>query len=316
MQRNDFPAYDNSFWQADAIIDQSLARDTMKHFFALPAVLRCTALLASASQQSFSVHDDLLAFPQYEVRFEDEWTSEESAYEKLQRNEHIHVQTDGSGDDLQDPPSAQLDRYQNPLHGTQRDNKREGESVEYEHMVLDGQRWLCRVPQVKKPDQAVGINETLSKAEEEKELARATNRGWELLSGMQDHCVFFISGWWSYRFCYNKGVKQFHQLPPSRGIPVYPPVEDPSVPGFTLGTYEKRLEDDDVSKDDHWEGQSELATSDGAKRRRSGHGELVQRGESRYLVQKLGGGTVCDLTGKERRVEVQVRYLIKQPLVE
>ncbi|TKA65467.1 hypothetical protein B0A55_09283, partial [Friedmanniomyces simplex] len=36
-----------------------------------------------------------------------------------------------------------------------------------------------------------------------------------------------------------------------------------------------------------------------------GRGELVQRGESRYLVQRLGGGTTCDLTGKERRIEVQ-----------
>lgn len=124
---------------------------------------------------------------------------------------------------------------------------------------------------------------------------------------MQDNCVFFISGWWSYRFCYNQGVKQFHQLPPSRGVPVYPPMEDPGVPGFMLGTYGKQLEDDDTPKDDKWDGEVALQIRGGAKRLRSGHGELVERGETRYLVQKLGGGTVCDLTGKERKVEVQVR---------
>ena len=60
-------------------------------------------------------------------------------------------------------------------------------------------------------------------------------------------------------------------------------------------------------KAEKWEGEGALEMSDGSKRKRSGQGELVQRGESRYLVQKLGGGTVCDLTGKERKVEVQVR---------
>ena len=271
----------------------------MKHFFALPAVLRTAALLASASQHVFSVQDDILAYPQYEVHFEQEWTSEQVAQARLSKTEDQHVPDTDSA-----TPPSDLEQYQQRLGASHDSKLGEDEQADYEHMVHGGQRWLCRVPRVKKPVEAnTTANETLTKAEEEKELARATDRGWELLSAMQGNCVYFISGWWSYRFCYNQGVKQFHQLPPSRGIPVYPPMEDPGVPGFMLGTYAKRAEGEEFPRD---EGETALEMSDGAKRRSSGNGEIVQRGESRYLVQKLAGGTVCDLTGKERKIEVQV----------
>lgn len=247
-----------------------------------------------------------LAFPQYEIRFQDEWVSEEAAQSRLSNSQKLHVQQETDRDTLRDPPPSQIEHYrQNGGSSDERDDSEE-EQIEYENLVLDGQRWLCSVPKVKPATEGVGANETQTRAEEEKELARATDRGWELLSGMQGNCVFFISGWWSYRFCYNQGVKQFHQLPPSRGVPPYPPVEDPGVPGFMLGTYDKKLDDDDTPKDDKWAGEVALEMREGAKRLRSGHGELVQRGETRYLVQKLGGGTVCDLTGKERKIEVQV----------
>ncbi|KAK4507814.1 hypothetical protein PRZ48_001549 [Zasmidium cellare] len=277
----------------------------MKRFLALPALLRSAVLLASASQHSFSPNDDLLAFPQYEIRFQDEWISEETAQSRLSSTQKLHVQTETDRDNLRDPPPSQIDHYRQ--HGGSSDERsdHEEEQIEYENLVLDGQRWLCGVPKVKNADEGLGVNETQTRAEEEKELARATERGWELISGMQGNCVFFISGWWSYRFCYNQGVKQFHQLPPSRGVPVYPPMEDPGVPGFMLGSYDKQLEDDDTPKEEKYEGEVALEMREGAKRLRSGHGELVERGETRYLVQKLGGGTVCDLTGKERKIEVQ-----------
>lgn len=278
----------------------------MKHFLALPALLRSSLLLVSASQNAFSVQDDLLAFPQYEVRFGDEWLSDEAAQSKLLSNDNLHLH---ESDAPQEVPSSQVEQYQKHLGQTDSGGGKETEQVEYEQMILDGQRWLCRIPKVQKPAEPVVVNDTLTKAEEERELSRATERGWELLSGMQGNCVFFISGWWSYRFCYNQGIKQFHQLPPSRGVPVYPPVEDPGVPGFMLGTYGKQYEEPEAPQDT-WEGEAALDKSEGVKPKRIGSGELVQRGESRYLVQKLGGGTTCDLTGKERKIEVQVRILL------
>jgi len=121
----------------------------------------------------------------------------------------------------------------------------------------------------------------LSKVEEEKELARATTRGWELLSDLEGKCLYFVSGWWSYSFCHNREVRQFHQLPPQQNNQ-WPPTEDPETQSYVLGQ----------------------AAQDGT--RYPGEGtELQATGELRYLVQKLGGGTICDLTGKERKIEVQ-----------
>lgn len=278
----------------------------MRHpILALPALLRPALFLASAAQHSFSVQDDLLAFPQYDIKFSEDFVSESQAQTHLRSNEKLR-------DGANDAPPSEIEHYR-PTNSKQGVSSQEdGDAkVEYEHMMLEGQPYLCSIPQVAKMEQSSSVNDTVSKQEEEKELARATDRGWELLSGMQGNCIYFISGWWSYRFCYNEGVRQFHQLPPSRGVPLFPPVEDPGIEGFTLGMYahEQKDQDAEVKKGgrEH-EVQSALDASSLAtkKQKDSGHGELVQRGESRYLVQKLDGGTKCDLTGKERRVEVQV----------
>ena len=285
-------------------------RRDMKHsILALPALLRPALFLASAAQHSFSVQDDLLAFPQYDVKFSEDFVSEAQAQEHLRVNEESRDQSKGA-------PPSQIEHYRG--QASSRAERDEGEDVkaEYEQMMLDGQPYLCTIPVVARAEQAADANDTLSKQEEEKELARATDRGWELLSGMQGSCIYFISGWWSYRFCYNEGVRQFHQLPPSRGVPPFPPVEDPGVDGYTLGMYkgEEKVDGKSVEggeKGREHEVQSALDASEGElvrkKRASSAYGELVQRGESRYLVQKLEGGTKCDLTGKGRRVEVQVR---------
>ncbi|RMY46896.1 hypothetical protein D0865_09000 [Hortaea werneckii] len=287
----------------------------MRHFLALPAILRASILLASASQHTFSVHDDLLAFPQYEVKFVEDYLTELQAHSKLRSSEDSKGQRLSDGD-------QQIEQYRHG-DGSERGDgyDKQEQKLTHEHMVLDGQPYLCSIPQVKPPqEEQAGRNDTLTKAEEERELARATDRGWELLSSMSGNCVYFISGWWSYRFCYGQGVRQFHQLPPSRGVPVYPPVEDPTVTGFQLGLYqgEKAKQDknsDDepapataAGKGDESEMESALDISEGlnAKHHSSGSGgDLVQRGENRYLVQRLGGGTKCDLTGKERKTEVQ-----------
>lgn len=166
-------------------------------------------------------------------------------------------------------------------------------------MILDGKKYLCAIPLVEIPnknDSSFAQAKAKAAEEEAAELARATDRGWELLRDMEGQCMYFISGWWSYSFCYNTNVKQFHQLPPGKGIPMYPPVEDESTPSYILGKFAKPTNPKD-------------AQIDGKRSSRSGdnHGitELQAKGETRYLVQRLGGGTTCDLTGRERRIEIQ-----------
>ena len=162
--------------------------------------------------------------------------------------------------------------------------------VGYESMMLHGQRFLCSIPRVHDDDDDI-LKSNQTAEEERRELARASDRGWELLKDMEGNCIYSISGWWSYSFCYNKGVRQFHQLPPGRNVPNWPPIEDQTVQAYELGKFEK--------------GGDDAETPESKEIKEQGLTKLETKGEMRYLVQNLGGGTTCDLTGKPRRIEVQ-----------
>lgn len=203
--------------------------------------------------------------------------------------------------------------------------KRDGElDLTYERVVLDGRRYLCSIPVF--PEDTLQ-NSTVSaeeaKAEEEKELVRASSRGGELLDGMKGDCIYYVSGWWSYSFCYKDKVKQFHQLPPGRGgVPIYPPVEDHAVNSFILGRFSEKEEEkkseerrtlgsEQEAKVMDDEGNAKQGKADAESKQETGLDlpRLEKKGSSRYMVQRLAGGTECDLTGRERKIEVQVGQL-------
>jgi protein OS-9 len=122
---------------------------------------------------------------------------------------------------------------------------------------------------------------------------------------MEDNCLYFISGWWSYSFCYKQGVRQFHPLPKGGSVPGYPPVEDKNVAAYVLGRFEP--EEEPALQDEIEDEESLKKALQGKKRTKTKSlGKLEVKGQTRYLVQNLGGGTVCDLTGEERSIEVQV----------
>ncbi|OCK80704.1 hypothetical protein K432DRAFT_352529 [Lepidopterella palustris CBS 459.81] len=279
----------------------------MKNFWALPAFLR----LVLASPHAFSVFDDLLAFPQYEVNFPDSFVTEDYASSRLA---HVATRPTPSpvpdSQETQDLSTAGQQPIGNPNHKGDFDLESPPET--YEAVVLDGQRYLCSIPIVATPEYNASSNPEQVKDEEEKELMRATDRGWELLEGMHGNCIYFISGWWSYSFCYKNEVKQFHQLPPSRGVPIYPPVEDTTVKSFVLGRFPggegKGKAGKSGSSDDH-QGEGEAQkTLDAEPDDGKGSMEVAKletKGTTRYMVQRLSGGTECDLTGKERKIEVQ-----------
>ena len=292
------------------------------------AILLVSASLAYSSPTVFSVHDDLLAFPQvtqssfyglfelcscitqYEVIFSDTYISDTDAESRLAfsspSSSAIAAPTNSGSPDLstlQETTGELSTRSNNGHDFTKADSTEFGKPSfkapqSYEYMMLDSAPYLCSIPQVS----ITHINKTAvtnSKAEEEKELAQAADRGWELLKDMEGHCMYFISGWWSYSFCYNHHVKQFHQLPPGRGgVPVFPPMEDEATPSYVLGKF--------AGQRDQIEGQPRVRSGQSDESRDDQ--ELVQmqtKGDMRYLVQKLNGGTTCDLTGKQRKVEVQ-----------
>ncbi|KAK9848534.1 hypothetical protein MYU51_016561 [Penicillium brevicompactum] len=239
--------------------------------------LACVVSLAWAKPKPFNINDDILAYPQYQVTFPEEYILELHA-EALLRSQ--------TSPDVRDQNNPQV--YTGKDQADPTDHSQTVESpYTYEEMILEDRRLLCQIPRVT-PDDHNSTAKGDNKAEQQKELARATDRGIELLREMEGQCMYYFSGWWSYSFCYQKQIKQFHALPAGRGVPSYPPIEDSTTHSFVLGKFidEKEAEKPKSSP------KTDVA-------------ELHTKGGSRYLVQHLRGGTKCDLTGRERKVEVQ-----------
>jgi protein OS-9 len=114
-------------------------------------------------------------------------------------------------------------------------------------------------------------------------------------------------GWWSYSFCYNNGVTQFHQLPPQAGRPVFPPQRDMNTPLYVLGRAKPKGQ---KTQREEGEGEGEGGGNELEVRKAGGApgglgSEMQVKGDTRYLMQTLEHGTVCDLTGRPRRIEIQ-----------
>ncbi|KAJ5971156.1 uncharacterized protein N7479_001074 [Penicillium vulpinum] len=241
-------------------------------------VLACAVSSVWANKKPFNINDDILAYPQYQITFPEEYVLESQAEALLQS------QASPSPND-QNNPQVYIGKDKTDF--TSHHEHVTGSLFTYEEMILEDRRLLCQIPRVMNDDHNTTRDKENNKAEEQKELARATDRGLELLREMEGRCMYYFSGWWSYSFCYQKQIKQFHALPAGRGVPNYPPIEDTTTHSFVLGRFigDKAGEEKQSSRTDV--------------------AELHTKGGSRYLVQHLRGGTKCDLTGRERKVEVQ-----------
>jgi protein OS-9 len=99
-------------------------------------------------------------------------------------------------------------------------------------------------------------------------------------------------------------------------VPIYPPVEDTSVYSFVLGKFskeEKRKKDNARKTLGNEQGSKDAFDDEGnapdEEEKALEIPRLESKGSSRYMVQRLSDGTVCDLTGKPRKIDVQVGRL-------
>ncbi|KAI1324417.1 hypothetical protein F5Y16DRAFT_381145 [Xylariaceae sp. FL0255] len=224
-------------------------------------VLVSSAALCSARLPGFSVHHDPLAYPQFEVVYSESFIAESEAHALLDRA---------------DPDD---DRH-----------LEHGES--YEIMTLPPHRYLCSIPVIEPPPAPNKTATELAKAEEARELQRAAAHGTDLINALDGTCLYYMSGWWSYRFCYGQDVVQFHAVPNS--LKGGPPTRDPSTAEYVLG----RVPDPNLAS--HRQTQNQRPPDHPAQTT-----ELQVKGDQRFLVQKMADGTICDLTGRERTIEVQ-----------
>ncbi|KAL2134396.1 hypothetical protein VTI74DRAFT_315 [Chaetomium olivicolor] len=271
----------------------------------LNLVLLASLQLCRARQPGFSIHDDLLAHPQFEVVFLDDFISETDALALLESSRSYHPvsSVDASETDVAskvrestvaEPPTGYRDGDRTA------DDDEEGPISEtYELINSAPWRYLCSVPVIAPPP---ALNQTateLAKAEEARELSRASAKGWELLRGLHGTCMFFTWGWWSYSYCYDEGVVQFHALQNSLNKMNGPPVRDEKSQEYVLGRVPES-----------WESRPPAASNPGTedgqtKSLAPPNSQLQVKGDQRYLSQRLEGGTICDLTNRPRTIEIQ-----------
>ncbi|GAB1312647.1 Protein OS-9 [Madurella fahalii] len=271
----------------------------------LNLLLLASVHLCRARQPSFSIHEDLLAHPRFEVVFSDGFISETDALallESSRASDPTYSADPSSQSDLtgnvREPATsrAPLPTGSSDKNGETDDDGDTPISETYELINSAPWRYLCSVPVLAPPPVLNRTATELAKAEEARELSRASAKGWELMSGLDGHCLYFMSGWWSYSFCYGKGVVQFHAAP--SGNKGGPPVRDGNSQQYVLGR-----------ADGSWNGQDTTAAAaaedGGTKSIEPPNAQLQVKGDQRYLMQRLEDGTICDLTGRPRTIEIQ-----------
>ncbi|KIW64857.1 hypothetical protein PV04_07162 [Phialophora macrospora] len=249
----------------------------------LGGVILLLIALCNSSETAFSVNDDLFAFPQYNIEFTDLYIAEADAISLLKSKAR---DSPDSSQPLQKDVSASVNPDSHD--GLVREDL--AQSGSYERLFLHGYPHLCFIPEAK-PAAGNGTSSEPSADDREKELSRAVDRASQLLQGMaSNQCLYYSTGWWTYSFCYNSQVTQFHALPPGTNGRVLPPQEDPTTPSYILGKFETPKPNTAKTQPSP---DNSLST------------EVKSKAETNYLVQRLGGGTPCDLTGNDRKIEVQ-----------
>ncbi|KAL0947009.1 hypothetical protein HGRIS_013153 [Hohenbuehelia grisea] len=146
--------------------------------------------------------------------------------------------------------------------------------------------YLCFIPKA--------LDHPSPPPEEEADPDVSTARSWSLLQPLAGTCLYHRQGWFTYSYCHNEEIRQFKELitaqPHSSGGQKLE--EDPDWESYTLGKAPTTPEPG-----------ADLTVAE--RNAIAANLELARGAGSRYLVQKWGDGTMCDVTGKSREVEVQ-----------
>jgi protein OS-9 len=159
-----------------------------------------------------------------------------------------------------------------------------------EHMKLGPKlSFLCLIPPPLEP-----VATTPSEEDKQAEAQLDPLSGWSLLQPLEGRCLYHRQAWFTYSYCHGSRVRQFHEAPHTHPHPPggYVPEEDPEWDSYTLGEAPPTPEPG-----------AELTPAQ--QHAISANLELAHAAGARYLVQRWGGGSVCDKTGRRREIEVQ-----------
>ncbi|KAF9574040.1 Protein OS-9 [Mortierella alpina] len=291
------------------------------------ALVACTLLsLAStpalvASHSVGFVYNDLLAHPQYHVRYLKELVPMSSIGTEALHRRNVHhrqasakapqlgdvsldAQEQGQAPDQSDPTLESATESAETQHS--KDHQRVFSSPASSMIMPDvrGQRWICTIP----PKQTQQVKTPLKKTPQEtaEQDRLSVKKGLELLDHLTGHCLRTTHDYWTYEYCHKKHIRQFHaeiengQLVPAsealtHTLALYQP---PAAEIQGHPNNEGSLQQRDSSA-------SSSSSSSSSTTQAGTVTELVVSNDQKYLVQQWGQGEICDLTGVPRKVQVR-----------
>ncbi|KAJ2144225.1 Protein OS-9 [Coemansia sp. RSA 678] len=147
-----------------------------------------------------------------------------------------------------------------------------------------GRKWkfLCQIPRVTRNATTAEPAAIESDDEAKQKNEETITRGLELLQPLRANCITHTTGWWTFEYCHNRLVRQYHRMAPdSHGHAAE--IE------YRLGEYSHRKH------------RSISAAQEPVE-----HATQIRRiGRKQFLTQVWAGGTLCDITRQPREVEVQ-----------
>ncbi|ORX66603.1 hypothetical protein DL89DRAFT_286302 [Linderina pennispora] len=211
--------------------------------------------------------EDLLSYPQYEINFLEDLLPASQLQNAIDRTRQNN------------------ERLKGP-HANDVADKAPDTDIIYEPIVLKAtKKWkfLCRVPQVdsekvrmeerEREDTAVPTGVDAREVERQ-----SIERGLQLLEPMKPGCLTYVEGWWTFEYCHDRSVSQFHRI------------EQAEPDEYELIKY--RLGDPSQRKPLGLPEVPNGQTLDGET-------------EDTRTTQTWGGGSVCEITRRPREIEVQ-----------
>jgi len=117
----------------------------------------------------------------------------------------------------------------------------------------------------------------------------------KVLEPLSKSCLYRLTGWWTYEFCYGKHIRQFHQMEKDHSIR---PQDE-----FFLG---RRFPENSILEANEAEMQQESEESTDLSVESEAMSTNRRIGSRReFYSETYTDGTPCDLTGVPRRAEVR-----------
>ncbi|KAF9163856.1 Protein OS-9 [Mortierella sp. AD011] len=272
------------------------------------ATLASVSFLDPIAATSYGfVYNDLLAHPQYHVQCLDDLVSVSDIGPDRIRQGNLHHQKPtvqiapqiGTAKQDQNQKSPSQDHGQDQLRSNGQSPSESALDLSSSMIMTDadGQKWACAIPLTQVP---VNKPEPEKTPEEMKaETERSIKRGLELLDHLTGRCLLTNRGYWTYEYCHKKRIRQFNAHIVNGK---WEPTSEAAT--HTLATYQPPPSE--VQTNANTDGLSKnQASSSSPSTKHPTTTELRVSSERKYLVQHWDYGSVCDLTGAYRKVEVQ-----------